>query len=165
MELALFEVKEKKIGDNTFYVRPFPVLQALELLGDLQAVFTTGLEKFDVKDDGRKDGAPKSFLEKNATIGAAIAGIGENLKGPALVGFAKRLLDSNYVSVKRAGEAEPVRLTADVYNNIFSGNLKQLIELLYFIVVDVNFADFFELVPSHIGTLLSNAKEQLQQEN
>ena len=52
-----------------------------------------------------------------------------------------------------------------VYNNIFSGNLKQLIELLYFIVVDVNFADFFELVPSHIGTLLSNAKEQFQQEN
>ena len=78
MELASFEVKEKKIGDNIFYVRPFPVLQALELLGDLQAVFTTGLEKFDVKDDAQKDGAPKSFLEKNVTLGAAIAGIAEN---------------------------------------------------------------------------------------
>lgn len=165
MELASFEVKEKKIGDNTFYVRPFPVLQALELLGDLQAVFTTGLEKFDVKDDAQKDGAPKSFLEKNVTLGAAIAGIGENLKGPALVGFAKRLLDPEYVSVKRAGAAEPVRLTTDVYNNIFSGRLKQLIELLYFIVIDVNFADFFELVPSHIGSLMNIAKEQLQQEN
>lgn len=58
-----------------------------------------------------------------------------------------------------------MRLTADVYNNIFSGRLKQLIELLYFIVIDVNFADFFELVPSHIGSLMNIAKEQLQQEN
>lgn len=166
MELANFETKEKQIGDNIFYVRALPPLQGIELLGDLQAVFTTGLKDVDVnsKSNGKSNGN-KSLLDQNITIGAAIAGIGQNLKGPALVAFTKRLLDPNYVSVKRPGDDTPIRLTPDIYNNIFTGHLSQMLELLYFIVCDVNFDDFFELLPNHTGSLLQNLASQIQQVN
>ena len=39
--LAKLNIKSKTIVDYTYYVRPFPPLDALCLLGDLQAVVTS----------------------------------------------------------------------------------------------------------------------------
>ena len=35
-----FEAKSKQIGENVFYIRPFPALVAANLSGDLAAVLT-----------------------------------------------------------------------------------------------------------------------------
>lgn len=164
MDLANYDLKEKEIGGNTFYVRPFAPLIALELLGDLQAVVTTSLEKVEVRDvpnvavdDGKQQ--KKSLFDKDISLGAAIAGIGQNLKGPMLVKFATRILNPEYVSVKLDGKTEAVKLTPAIYNNIFAGRLKDLIELLWFIIVDVNYADFFESTPSLTGLLTALEKK------
>ena len=34
------EVTEKKIGDNTFYIKPFPAFVAVNISGDLASVVT-----------------------------------------------------------------------------------------------------------------------------
>ena len=49
MELASYDVKSREIGGNTYYVTAFPPLKAIELLGDLQALITTGAKDMDIK--------------------------------------------------------------------------------------------------------------------
>lgn len=146
MELATFEYKEKEIGGRIFKVRAMPPLKALELLGDLQAVFTTGLDG-KITADGQDD---KSLFDKDINAGAIIAGIGKNLKGPALVGFAQRLINEDFVNVKEQGQEEYERVTPAKFNNIFTGSLKNMFLLMHF-VLEVNYGDFFESVPSLTG--------------
>lgn len=146
MELASFEYKEKEIGGKSYKVRAMPPLKALELLGDLQAVFTTGLNG-KITAEGQE---AKSLIDRDINAGAIIAGIGKNLKGPALVGFAQRLINEDYVNVKEAGQEDYERVTAAKFNNIFTGNLKNMFLLMHFIL-EVNYGDFFESVPSLTG--------------
>ena len=149
--LANYDVKEKRIGDNVYYVRALPPLVALELLGDLQAVVTTSFN------DGIQV-AEENVMDSNINIGNMIAGIGRNLKGPALVGFTKRLLHPDYVSVKRIGDEVPVKLDWAAVDTIFTGKLSQMMGLIYF-ALEVNYEDFFGLIPQGSG-ILKLLKEQ-----
>lgn len=138
MELANLDYKEKEIGGNTFYVRALPPLKSIELLGDLQAVVTTGI-KVNVIAPGQEN---KRWIDKDINFGAIISGIGQNLRGAALVNFTKRLLNEDYVNVKCPGDESPVRLTEAKVNNLFTGKTKDLFALIYF-VLEVNYEDFF----------------------
>lgn len=146
-DLAELNIQEKTIGDNRYYVRPFPALMALELLGDLQAVLTGAVGR-SISDDVEVG----SFLDKKINMGAAIAAIGQQLKGPVLVSFAQRLILEDYISVKRLGKEEPERLSKLLFNNIFQRNLKELFELVFFIL-EVNYSDFFDGLPDLSGVL------------
>lgn len=146
MELANFEYREKEIGGMSFKVRAMPPLKALELLGDLQAVFTTGLDG-SITAEGQEG---KNLLDRELNAGAIIAGIGKNLKGPELVGFAQRLINEEYVNVREPGQADYERMSAAKLNNIFTGSLKNMFLLMHF-VLEVNYGDFFESVPTLTG--------------
>ena len=135
MNVVDVNIKEKQIGDNIYYVRAFPPLVALGLLGDLQAVVTTSLKDNDIKADEKEQ-------NKKIDIGKFIAGIGQNLKGETLVTFANRLLTPEYVSVKLKDEEEPQRLDKNIQGIIFTGNIKEMLDVMYF-VIEVNFGDFF----------------------
>lgn len=158
MELANIDVKEKEIAGNKYYVRPFPPQKALELLGDLQAVVTSSFS-LAASSNGNED-EEASVLERNIDLGAVIAGIGKNLKGPALVVFANRIIDKEYVSVQRPGDESPVKLDKMLSDNVFTGHLKDMLELMYF-VLEVNYADFFENLPdlSGIAQLIGTMKK------
>lgn len=151
--LAKFDVKEKKIGENIYYVRALPPFPALSLLGDIQAVLTTAL-----KDTTHREG-DSDVLSTTIDFGNFIANMGNNLNGEVLIKFSNRLLDSDYVSVKKktsSGEYETIRLSEEVIDSIFTANIMELLELLYF-VLEVNYGDFFALMPNLSGRLKRQA--------
>lgn len=154
--LAKFDVKEKKIGEHTYYVRPLPPFPAQALLGDMQAVITTAMKN----STANVDTHVQDLLDAQINVGNIIAGIGQNLKGDVLVKFSHRLLDSDYVSVRvknANGETETVRMTEEVIDQLFTANLTEMLKLLYFII-EVNYGDFFALTPNLSGFLKNAVK-------
>lgn len=154
MRQAKFEVKNRKIGANTFYVRAFPPLQGLKLYGDLQKAITAAL-KGGLTSNGETEDMKEALLGAQINIGAILAQLGESFNGEVLAQFSERLLDAEYVSVKIKGEEEAVMLTEDVINELFTGNLVEMLKLEKFII-EVNFGDFFALIPN-----LSGVREML----
>nr|DAY55995.1 MAG TPA: tail assembly chaperone protein [Caudoviricetes sp.] len=154
MRQAKFEVKNRKIGANTFYVRAFPPLQGLKLYGDLQKAITAAL-KGGLTSNGETENMKEALLGAQINIGAILAQLGESFNGEVLAQFSERLLDAEYISVKIKGEEEAVMLTEDVINELFTGKLVELLKLEKFII-EVNFGDFFALIPN-----LSGVREML----
>nr|DAY47999.1 MAG TPA: tail assembly chaperone protein [Caudoviricetes sp.] len=154
MRQAKFEVKNRKIGANTFYVRAFPPLQGLKLYGDLQKAITAAL-KGGLTSNGEMEDMKEALLGAQINIGAILAQLGESFNGEVLAQFSERLLDAEYVSVKIKGEDEAIMLTEDVINELFTGKLIELLKLEKFII-EVNFGDFFALIPN-----LSGVREML----
>lgn len=154
MRQAKFEVKNRKIGANTFYVRAFPPLQGLKLYGDLQKAITAAL-KGGLTSNGETEDMKEALLGAQINVGAILAQLGENFNGEVLAQFSERLLDAEYVSVKIKGEEEAIMLTEDVINELFTGKLVELLKLEKFII-EVNFGDFFALIPN-----LSGVREML----
>lgn len=149
MRQAKFEVKNRKIGANTFYVRAFPPLQGLKLYGDLQKAITAAL-KGGLTSNGETENMKEALLGAQINIGAILAQLGESFNGEVLAQFSERLLDAEYISVKIKGEEEAVMLTEDVINELFNGKLVELLKLEKFII-EVNFGDFFALIPNLSG--------------
>lgn len=154
MRQAKFEVKNRKIGANTFYVRAFPPLQGLKLYGDLQKAITAAL-KGGLTSNGETENMKEALLGAQINIGAILAQLGESFNGEVLTQFSERLLDAEYISVKIKGEEEAIMLTEDVINELFTGKLVELLKLEKFII-EVNFGDFFALIPN-----LSGVREML----
>ncbi len=149
MRQAKFEVKNRKIGANTFYVRAFPPLQGLKLYGDLQKAITAAL-KGGLTSNGETEDMKEALLGAQINIGAILAQLGESFNGEVLAQFSERLLDAEYISVKIKGEEEAIMLTEDVINELFTGKLVELLKLEKFII-EVNFGDFFALIPNLSG--------------
>lgn len=149
MRQAKFEVKNRKIGVNTFYVRAFPPLQGLKLYGDLQRAVTSAL-KDGLTPNGETEDMKEALLGAQINVGAIIAQLGESFNGEVLAQFSERLLDAEYVSVKIKGEEEAIMLTEDVINELFTGKLVDMLKLEKFII-EVNFGDFFDLIPNLSG--------------
>lgn len=154
MRQAKFEIKNRKIGANTFYVRAFPPLQGLKLYGDLQKAITAAL-KGGLTSNGETENMKEALLGAQINIGAILAQLGESFNGEVLAQFSERLLDAEYISVKIKSEEEAVMLTEDVINELFTGKLVELLKLEKFII-EVNFGDFFALIPN-----LSGVREML----
>lgn len=138
------EVKNKQIGNNTFYVRAMPPLMALNLLGDLQAVITSSVS------DAVENNSGKELLDREINLGSIIAGIGNNLKGASLVAFAERIINDEYVSIQLQNSGEPVRFNKNLQEEVFTGRIKDMLSLMYF-VLEVNYKDFFDSVPDLSG--------------
>lgn len=149
MRQAKFEVKNRKIGANTFYVRAFPPLQGLKLYGDLQKAITAAL-KGGLTSNGETEDMKEALLGAQINVGAIIAQLGESFNGEVLAQFSERLLDAEYISVKIKGEEEAIMLTEDVINELFTGKLVDMLKLEKFII-EVNFGDFFDLIPNLSG--------------
>ena len=129
-------------------------MQGLKLYGDLQKAITAAL-KGGLTSDGGTEDMKEALLGAQINIGAILAQLGESFNGEVLAQFSERLLDAEYVSVKIKGEEEAIMLTEDVINELFTGKLVELLKLEKFIV-EVNFGDFFALIPN-----LSGVREML----
>ncbi len=132
-------VQEREIGGRKYYARPMPPLVGAELLGDLQTVLTTAASQ---KNDGNMD----------MSFGAIICGVGKNLNGKALVGFAERILNKNYVSVEVETNrgTDVVQLDKNMQEEIFTGHIELMLQVMWF-VLEVNYNDFFGWVLKLLG--------------
>ena len=150
------EVTEKKIGESTFYIKPFPAFVSANISGELAALITpmlSGLaplvgglgndeEGFDIGKVNIEDAMP--------AVSNAFAG----LSGDKFEKLMKKLLiDHKNVSVEceaTNGEVKP--LTYELANEVFCMEIEDMY-ILCFEVIRLNFGGFFKKLGARFGNL------------
>ena len=137
------EVTEKKIGDNTFYIKPFPAFVAVNISGDLASVVTpllggvAALVGGKVGEDGSSAGTEKNIMDVDVE--------------DALM--KKLLIDNKNISVEsEATDGEVKLLSYDLANEVFCGDVQDMY-ILCFEVIRLNFKGFFSKIGDRFGDL------------
>lgn len=146
------EVTKKRIGGNTFYIRPFPAFTAANISGELSSVIAPIIGGLSPLFEGR-DSEEVLDMDIAQAIPSITAALGQ-LDGDKVEHLMERLLiTSRNISV--AGEAtdgETVTLDMDLANEIFCGEIEDMV-MLCVEVVKVNFGGFFKKVAGQSGSL------------
>lgn len=150
-----FEAKSKQIGENVFYIRPFPALVAANLSGDLAAVLTpllSSIVPLALQNGGNKE---KALFDMNIDeVTPALTNAAAALSGDKIEYLMKKLLiNHRNVSVVEAGSDKAELLTEDLLNEIFCGDISELF-LLAAEVIRINFDGFFRKLGSQFGAAL-----------
>ena len=146
------EFTKKKIGENTFYIKPFPAFPAAYISAELSRVLAPAVgelgpvlkgevgEKFDIMDIDVEDALP------------ALSGALGSISGEKMESLMKLLLIRHKnISVKGpATDNEPAVLDEDLADEVFCGELQDML-ILCFEVVKVNYAGFFKKIAGRFG--------------
>lgn len=147
------EVTKKKIGDNTFYIKPFGAFAAARISGEISA--TIGPVVGVLVPLANMMGNDKSITDLNVEEAVpVITGALASIDGDRVEKLLKVLLiDNRNVSVASAetdGEVE--LLTYDLANEIFCCGLDDMVRLCIE-VARINYGGFFEKVTGQFGSL------------
>lgn len=147
------ETKTVAVGDNTFYIRPFPAFKAANISGQLATMITPmigGLLPL-AKCVGNQ--SQNRLFDINIEDAApAIAGAFSSLSGDRLEELLKQLLIvSQNISMDDPETGKAVRLTEEVANEVFCGDTQDMF-LLATEVIKLNFNGFFEKLGSQFGS-------------
>lgn len=149
-----FDTKEKQIGGNIFYIRPFPALVAANISGDLAAAVMPllgGIAPLVNKIQGETALLDMDAEEAMPLISEAAA----SLSGDKIEYLLKKLLlNHRNVSVQVDGSNQAEMLNEDLLNEIFCGDIQDMY-LLAFEVIRTNYAGFFGKLGSQFGVALS----------
>ena len=146
------EVTKKKIGDNTFYIRPFPAFTAANISGELSSVMAPIIGGLAGLMDGR-DADELMDMDLTEAVPSITEALG-SIDGDKVEHLMQRLLIT-YKNVSVSGVAtdgENVPLDMDTANEIFCGEIDEMI-LLCAEVVKVNYGGFFKKVAGRSGSL------------
>ena len=173
------ERTEKVIGENTFYIAPFAAFTAANISVELTAILSPMLGsvgavvgEIDMKEAMKAANQP-SFDAENASEEAggfavedimnmdmeklmpAFARAFGSLSGDKFERLMRRLLvDNQNISVQgEATEGRTVTLTADLANEVFCGEIQDML-LLCYEVIKVNFSGFFKKLGAQFGRQL-----------
>ena len=154
------EVTEKKIGDNTFYIKPFPAFVAVNISGELASVLSPllgGLAALVGSTGGKEDSEekPKSIMDVNVEDALpAITSAFSSISGDRFEQLMKKLLISNKnISVEcDATDGEVKVLDYDLANEVFCGDVQDMY-ILCFEVIRLNFKGFFKKIGAQFGSL------------
>jgi len=168
------EVTTKQIGENIFYIKPFPAFTAANISGELAAVITpmlSGLapifgEIGDTKTSDSAGGAsaePANIMDMEIeTALPAISDAFSAISGDKIERLMKKLLiDSKNVSVE--GEAtggKAMVMTMDLANEVFCGDLQDMY-ILCFEVIRINFGGFFRRLGIQSGSLKAMLQKKI----
>lgn len=159
---------EKKIGNCTFYLKPFPAFTAANISGDLSALllpmlgalvpaFVAAMQKNGTKNF--MDVNIEDFSMESAV--PALSKVMSGMTGAQVERFMKKLLiEHENISVECAEEDIGVQiLDMDTANEIFCGNLQGMYILCYE-VIKLNFSGFFKNLGTQFGDqILAQTKE------
>lgn len=149
-----FEPKQKKIGENTFYIFPFPAFKAANLSGEIVSLIAPLVASL----GGTLGNAENPIDVDLADAAPTIAEAFSSLSGDKLERLLKKLLTENKnIAVDVEGEDDPVRLTDDLVNEIFCGETQDMF-MLAFEVIKLNYSGFFEKISARSGSVLEKAK-------
>ena len=152
------EVTTKKIGDNTFYISPFPAFTSARISGDLASVIAPIIGSFapmlkGVDANSTEDLMNKDMDEVLPVLSEALA----QLEGDKLEDLIKQLL-IDYKNISYDDEdGEATRLTYDAANEIFCGEMQDMFVLCWE-VIKLNFGGFFKKIAGQSGNLLDITK-------
>ncbi|TZE83535.1 phage tail assembly chaperone [Calorimonas adulescens] len=159
-----FEPKQVTIGGNVFYIFPFPAFKASNLSGELAALaipLLGSLAPFlGVK---KPDGSETSLLDIDVEDAApAIAGAFNSISGDKVESLMKKLLiTGKNITVELEDGEEPQRLTEDLANELFCGEVQNMF-ILAFEVIRVNFAGFFRKLGGQSGAVVEKFMKQMK---
>lgn len=146
------ETTEKIIGDNAFYIRPFPAFVAANISGELASLLTPLLGSIApiFFNDNSNDIMDMDIENVLPSVTTAFS----SLSGEKFESLMKKLLiDNNNVSVEGVDtENKPMRLTYDLANEIFCGEVQDMY-ILCIEVIKLNFKGFFKKLGDQFGGL------------
>lgn len=151
------EVTEKTIGENTFYLKPFPAFVAVNISGELAAILTPMLGGIaalvGVKSDGTEGPGDIMDVEIEDAL-PALSQAFSGLSGDKFERLMKKLLiDHKNISVEgEATEGNVKLLTYDLANEVFCGDVQDMY-ILCFEVIRLNFKGFFTKLGAQFGSL------------
>ena len=160
--LKQMEVIEKKIGDNTFYIKKFPAFTAVNISGELAAVlapFIGGVAAVAGKGNTEAENGdnPVNILDTDIEDAMPVfTQAFSSLSGDKFERLMKKLLiDHKNVSVEgESTDGEVKLLTYDIANEVFCGDVQDMY-ILCFEVIRLNFRGFFSKISTQFGDLAS----------
>ena len=145
------EVTEKRIGENAFYIKPFPAFTSANLSGELISLLAPVLGSL----------APLFGTDEGSVmdveLGEALPSLSRafsTLSGDKFERMMKRLLiESKNISIEGGvTEGEVKLLTFDLANEVFCGEILEMY-MLCFEVIKLNFGGFFKKLGTQSGSL------------
>lgn len=159
------EVTEKVIGENKFYLKPFPAFAAVNISGELAATLTPilgGLASVVSTEDGN------SIKEKAAglmdvDIDEALPVFTKSLSGLSGANLErlmrKLLVESGNISVQcEATGGEVQVMSKELADEVFCGDVQDMF-ILAFEVIRLNFNGFFKKIGDLFGIQEQDQKE------
>lgn len=147
----------KTIGDNKFYIRPFPAFTAAKMTGDLANVaapLLAALAPLIIKyAPGNKASGGKKALDADISeVAPALSGAFSGLTGDALESLCRELLTAHgNASVSIGGDDSNNQLMDEkIANELFCGDVDEMF-MLMFEVIKVNFSGFFKKLAAQYG--------------
>ena len=170
--LKQMEVIEKKIGDNTFYIKKFPAFTAVNISGELAAVlapFIGGVASVAGKGNAEAENGdnPVNILDTDIEDAMPVfTQAFSNLSGDKFERLMKKLLiDHKNVSVEgETTDGEVKLLTYDIANEVFCGDVQDMF-VLCFEVIKLNFNGFFKKMAAQFGGLTEALKKAQNTKN
>ena len=146
------EVTQKTISGNRFYIRPFPAFKCAYISGEVFAVISPlAASLLPVAAEAFGGNEANALDADIATAMPALAGGLSAVSGDKVEGILRKLLvQYRNVSVELDGESEAVILTEDIANEVFCGDLQDML-LLAFEVIKVNFPVIFKKLGDQFG--------------
>ena len=156
--MKTFEVKERQLGENMFYVRPLPAFKAANISGELFAVILPALASL-APIVGMK---AESLLDIDSEVAASALTKGaSSITGDKLESLLKMLLVQNrnisFEPVEANKSGQPQILTEDLANDMFCGDIQDMF-ILAFDVIKSNYRGFFGKLDSLFGSHISAFK-------
>lgn len=156
---------EKRIGENTFYLKPFPAFVAANISGDLASMLLPILGAMTptiaaAAQKGNNENIMDTKLE-DFDMDSAIPAMTKALScfnGNQTERFIKKLIiESGNVSVEsETAGIELQKLTMDLANEVFCGEIQDMYILCYE-VIKLNFGGFFKRLGTQFGAQISAA--------
>lgn len=141
------ETTEKKIGENTFYIRPFAAFTAANVSGDLIAVLAPAVAGLAPLAMGADDSDTEpDFMNLDV---ASFSGAMSGLSGDKVESLLKKLL-TKHDNISVETEDGVKRLDNDLANEIFCGSAQDMF-ILAVEVINVNFKGFFKKIGGQFG--------------
>lgn len=147
---------EHVLGENTFYVRPFPAFTATRITGDLGNVLIPILGAVAPFLGGSTENGQdkdKGVLDTDVTqIAPAMSQGLSSLSGEKMERLMRELLtDYGNIAWRPTNSTEmAVTLTADAANEVFCGDVQDMFVLAFY-VIKQNFSGFFKKLSTQFG--------------
>lgn len=147
MAMRQMEPTKVKVDGMNFFISPFAAFKAANLTGELAATLAPLLGALSpLVGTSEEESEEGGLMDIDAGKAAEAIGGCSAINGDKLETLMKKLLLGGHVVVeleKEDGTIEPERLTLDIANEVFCGNIQNMF-VLCFHVIKLNFNGFFK---------------------
>lgn len=147
MALKQMEAKKVTVGDNSFYIKPFPAFKAANLTGELASVLSPLIGAIaPLVGDG-------DLMDVDVNKAAEALSTSTVINGDRLEALMKKLLLGGNIVIEyedEEGERQQDVLDKDLADEVFCGNVQDMFVLCAH-VIKLNFNGFFEKLATLSG--------------